>query len=120
MTDDEMSGLDSMMASLQRRGPKVPPPKRKAFPTAPTEAMTLEIAAVAPRTPRKVASKPAASRLSGRLMRVQLTVEQDRWLMDVAGDALKDGRRVSETAIVRFAVEQLHGLSWGEIRDRGV
>jgi hypothetical protein len=50
-------------------------------------------------------------------MRVQLTVEQERWLMNVVGDALKSGQRVSETAIVRLSVEQLRRQGgWAELR----
>ncbi|MHB1577234.1 MAG: hypothetical protein ACYCX9_12105 [Candidatus Dormibacteria bacterium] len=62
-------------------------------------------------------SRPAGA-LSGRLMRVQLTAEQERWLMNVVGDAFKSGQRISEAAIVRLAVEKLRQQGgWADVRD---
>lgn len=103
------SAIDDMMTAMAQKKPKVPVPPRSAKPVTP-EAKP----APAPRAQAK-----ATGGLSGRLMRVQLTAEQERWLLDVVGDAYKSGRRVSEAAIVRLAVERLRSQGgWNTIKSQ--
>lgn len=118
--------LGNMRAAVEKRGPKVPVPKRTDKTVAPEVELVGSLdgaeepaevnTAPVRRAPRRAAGRPAGG-LSGRLMRVQLNVEQERWLMNVVGDAFKDGRRISETAIVRLAVDQLRQQGgWAELR----
>ncbi len=118
--------LGDVRAAVEKRGPKVPVPQRSGKLVAPevepvgsldgAEEPAEMKAAPARRAPRRAVGRPTSG-LSGRLMRVQLTVEQERWLMNVVGDALKSGQRVSETAIVRLSVEQLRRQGgWAELR----
>jgi hypothetical protein len=113
-----------MRAAVEKRGSKVPVPARSKPEVHSLEPVGSEVEPEAPVEGRpalvrrrKVTSRPAGA-LSGRLMRVQLTAEQERWLMDVVGDALKSGQRVSEAAIVRLAVERLRQQGgWVDVRD---
>lgn len=117
-----MTTIDSMMAAVEKRAPKVPIVRKGGMsvtpPGEPSGALETSEAvrpARAPRAPRRPAAQSGA--LSKRLMRVQLTPDQERWLMDVVGDAYKDGQRVSEAAIVRLAVERLRRLGWADFKD---
>ena len=116
-----MTTIDSMMAAVEKRAPKVPIVRKGGGPVTSTgepsgalEASETVRPARAPKAPRRASGQSGI--LSKRLMRVQLTPEQERWLMDVVGDAYKDGQRVSEAAIVRLAIERLRRLGWADLK----
>ena len=71
-------------------------------------------------TARAAAAKRNAVRQAERRLVVYLDEAQRRWLRSVEADALRDDVRLSASAIIRLAIDELrdHSVGWQDLAGR--